>query len=370
MPVYKNEKTGTWEVSYSFKDLPTGKFKKRHKRGFKTKADAKKWERENYCECESQESKTFKELASEWLETIDVSQHTRSIYEDHIVYKFHELNNLKMCDISASDLIKYRKTLNQLEFATSNKNIALSILKRIIKFGNVMYGFPDPSNHISNFKKSSDEVLKEMEVWTPEEFEEFIDCVEGEEFIAFFTFLFWTGCRKGEATALQKCDLVGNSAYIRYSQINKKSGLQPTKTKSKRWVKLDKATKQVIDSLPPTDSSYVFTYKGKPICPTTARDRFVEAIEVSGVKKIRIHDLRHSHATWLISNGINIVAVSKRLGHSTINQTLKTYTHLVNRNEDDMINFIDSYHNRTTNPQMSYITDVSESSMIKPLFND
>ncbi|MBR5340655.1 MAG: tyrosine-type recombinase/integrase [Erysipelotrichaceae bacterium] len=52
-------------------------------------------------------------------------------------------------------------------------------------------------------------------------------------------------------------------------------------------------------------------------------------IKESGVKRIRIHDFRHSHATNLINDGVNIVAVSKRLGHSDITQTFNTYTHLL-----------------------------------------
>ena len=59
--------------------------------------------------------------------------------------------------------------------------------------------------------------------------------------------------------------------------------------------------------------------------------------EYERLKKIRIHDLRHSHATILINNGVNIVAVSKRLGHSDINMTLKVYTHLLEKNADELV---------------------------------
>ncbi|MBW9212967.1 tyrosine-type recombinase/integrase [Trueperella sp. zg.1013] len=76
---------------------------------------------------------------------------------------------------------------------------------------------------------------------------------------------------------------------------------------------------------------------------------FKKAISESGVQKIRVHDLRHSHATWLISEGINIVAVSKRLGHATIEQTLKTYTHLSRNSEEQLIKKINEYNNEYKN---------------------
>ena len=64
------------------------------------------------------------------------------------------------------------------------------------------------------------------------------------------------------------------------------------------------------------------------------------AIKKSGVKKIRIHDFRHSHATLLINQGMNIVAVSKRLGHSDVNITLKIYTHLLEENNEKITNLL------------------------------
>lgn len=71
----------------------------------------------------------------------------------------------------------------------------------------------------------------------------------------------------------------------------------------------------------------------------TARQEII--MQKSGVKKIKIHDFRHSHASYLIANGMNIVAVSKRLGHSDVNMTLKVYTHLFKKNDDEITEFLD-----------------------------
>jgi len=57
----------------------------------------------------------------------------------------------------------------------------------------------------------------------------------------------------------------------------------------------------------------------------------------TGVTHIRVHDLRHSHASMLINMGCNIVLVSKRLGHESVSITLDTYGHLYPTQEDDMI---------------------------------
>jgi integrase len=59
--------------------------------------------------------------------------------------------------------------------------------------------------------------------------------------------------------------------------------------------------------------------------------------EAAGVKHIRIHDFRHTHASLLINEGINIMEVSRRLGHRDIKETLETYSHLYPREEDKAV---------------------------------
>ena len=74
------------------------------------------------------------------------------------------------------------------------------------------------------------------------------------------------------------------------------------------------------------------------------------AIAEADLIRIRIHDLRHSHASSLISEGISIVAVSRRLGHSSIDMTLRVYTHLLEKNDEQLIEFIEkSSHDLLTN---------------------
>ena len=86
-----------------------------------------------------------------------------------------------------------------------------------------------------------------------------------------------------------------------------------------------------------------FLFGGDTSLPITSIDReFKQGIKLSGVKPIRLHDLRHSHATNLINNGANIVAVSKRLGHSSPNITLAIYTHLLKKSEDELIEIMNN----------------------------
>lgn len=72
----------------------------------------------------------------------------------------------------------------------------------------------------------------------------------------------------------------------------------------------------------------------------------VEAIKKAGVKPIRLHDFRHSHATWLFNNGVNILAISRRLGHKDLNTTLRIYTHLLESSDNEMMAKINAFKSR------------------------
>ncbi len=75
-----------------------------------------------------------------------------------------------------------------------------------------------------------------------------------------------------------------------------------------------------------------------PIPYFTARRRKVVVAERAGVKEIRLHDFRHSCASLLINSGANISVVSKYLGHSDINETLNTYSHMFDSALNSVIN--------------------------------
>ena len=123
-----------------------------------------------------------------------------------------------------------------------------------------------------------------------------------------------------------------------------KNGFLPLKVDScERWISLDSRTMEVIAPL--LERADPFVFGGRQSLSISSLQRvFTAAVKASGVPAIRIHDLRHSHATLLINSGVNIVAVSKRLGHASINQTLRTYTHLLQRADDEMLDILEKLH--------------------------
>lgn len=341
MPVYK-DKNNTWYYSFSVKDPLTGKRKHRMKRGFKTKREAQAAEREEIGK-KSQSSMTVRDLISLWEDHTQASRQTIQKHEEHFTIRFADYLDAPIESLTKPVLSRWRADLARDEsFSTTTKNRTISYLKSLLRFASDIYDIDVNTSVLTRLKQTDDESLKEFDVWTPAEFNSFIKHVEYPLYALYFKFLFWTGCRRGEAIALQKPDLKDQSATIKYSQRTQTEGLKPTKKRTIRTIKLDSVLWNEMQPLMQTDGSYVFGgITG--LSPNAIDNIFRKAIQESGVKRIRIHDLRHSHATWLINNGVNIVAVSKRLGHKDVSTTLSVYTHLLESTDNNMIAKIDEY---------------------------
>ena len=190
---------------------------------------------------------------------------------------------------------------------------------------------------------------KEMQVWSSNEFAAFCTNFTGDiVYKTFFRFLFYTGCRKGEALALTKdCVFIEqNKVKINKSLTRKVHDATykittPKNKQSNRTIIIPAfVTEELNNLMSKSDGDFVFGGK-EPLKDRTVDRQFQNAIKAAGIKKIRIHDLRHSHASYLVSQGCSIVSVSKRLGHKDTKETLNTYSHFLPQDEEVMKNLLE-----------------------------
>ena len=187
------------------------------------------------------------------------------------------------------------------------------------------------------------EAKQEMQFWTPEEFAAFIRKVDKPDYKMLFEFLYITGCRRGEALALSWDDIDLDKKTVKINKsvtFKAKDGEKtfkvttPKNVGSNRTVSIPKFLCDDLNEYRRWQSENcagdAFVFCGERPLPATSIAREMEyAIRDAGVKRIRVHDLRHSCASLLIHKGVSIVAVSKRLGHTSIEQTLNTYSHML-----------------------------------------
>ncbi|WP_316381614.1 tyrosine-type recombinase/integrase [Enterococcus faecium] len=199
----------------------------------------------------------------------------------------------------------------------------------------------NPARMVGNIKYKKVKV----DFWTLEEFQKVIsllykgDYYEHYLFICFWL-LFTTGLRIGEAAALQWDDIDFESGLLSvtktlyYKSMNEYKFVDPKTSASIRTVVLDEDTirelkdwrevqKKVLK-----DCNFVLSYNGTPTSKTTLPRALEKLANLAGVHRIKIHALRHSHASLLISMGENPLIIKDRLGHEKIQTTLGTYGHL------------------------------------------
>lgn len=352
MPSYK-DKNGNWYVKYQNKT----------KRGFKTKKEADKYEAQlKVGSLELNSNVSFEVVEKDFLECKKNSVHygTFEKYKaaiDNVIDVYFD-NKKKISQITKLDCRRFHDKLRELDYSTKHKNFLLTVFKAIFKHASLYFDIKEnPSLCLEKFKTTYDEMLKskdkELNIWTVEEFERFVSEIDNPSYKTFFIIMYYTGLRLGEALALKWKDFKDGQLDI-YKSITFKSNVgtyeekEPKNANSIRKVCVGNNIIEILDKYHEREMS-VYGYKDSwfifgrenPLATSTIdriRDR---ACKKANVKRIRIHDLRHSHASYLISNGVNIVAVSRRLGHSDINMTLKTYTHLFKNDEKEITGIID-----------------------------
>jgi integrase len=181
-------------------------------------------------------------------------------------------------------------------------------------------------------------------VWAPAELARFLESAKGDPRYVAFHLAAATGLRRGELLGLRWCDIDEAAGELHVVQaiveVAHQPRISPPKTeRSRRLVALDAKTCELLARHRATvsarrtdmdDQSLVFSSdRGDPIHPALFSYYFQRRVKLAGVRRIRLHDLRHTHATHALQAGIHPKVVSERLGHSTITITLDTYSHVL-----------------------------------------
>lgn len=185
-----------------------------------------------------------------------------------------------------------------------------------------------------------------MDFWTGEEFRKFIDSVMNKRlsYMAFMT-LYWTGMRLGELLALNPKDVDLEKRTITitksYQRLGKKDVITPPKTpKSKRVITIPEFLAADIKDY--IDSSYELQENDRlfPITKYYLEHEMQRGIKESGVKRIRVHDLKHYHVSLLISMGFSAVSIGNRVGHESVDITYR-YAHMFPTEQTQMAKLLD-----------------------------
>jgi integrase len=182
----------------------------------------------------------------------------------------------------------------------------------------------------------------EMTTWTAEELRLFLQFARDDELYPLWFVLATTGMRRGEALGLRWSDVDLDNAQLAVRQTIVEVGGQvlvssPKTARGRRVVALDKSTVEVLeDCARGYEKALIFCKAdGRPLRPSVVSRRFNTLVAKVDLPRIRLHDLRHTHATLALQAGVHPKIVSERLGHATIAFTLDVYSHALHHMQRD-----------------------------------
>lgn len=334
MKAEKDKKTGKWLIQYRYTDWQ-GKRRKSTKRGFATKREAEEWLRNFLIMQKADFDMKFADFWKMYCADMEtrLREHTmrtkKYIVELKILPYF---GNKRVNDITAADIRQWQNELIKIGYSPTYLKTINNQLSAIFNYAVRYYDLKsNPCAKAGSMGKSKAE---EMDFWTGEEFRRFIDSVMNKRlsYMAFMT-LYWTGMRLGELLALNPKDVDLEKRTISitksYQRLGKKDVITPPKTpKSKRVITIPEFLAADIKDY--MDSLYDLQEDDRLFLITKyyLEHEMQRGIKESGVKRIRVHDLRHSHASMLIELGFSPLEIANRLGHEKVETTLNTYAHL------------------------------------------
>lgn len=350
MPSYEQSKTSKkWSVRFREPDEYGIPHQKRLS-GFRTKKEAQ-YAYQDYIE---EQNRIAREKANETPDSPDdmyfetLTELFFKFKEDRVKYSsYYDLHSRvyskivpyfkgkRMKEIKPITILDWQKqTLPSLSYNYTSK--LMTALGAIYRYGEKYHDITNIMNRIDKPRNMSQK--KEMQFWTPDEFNKFYAAADDPTYRLFFLTLYVMGCRRGEAEALTWSDFNPTEATVRISKsvTNKtaKSGWEITTPKnagSNRTLSIPPFLCEMLKSYKaeqPENADFIFG-NTRPLAQTSTDRYFKKTIEKAEIKPIRIHDLRHSCASLLISKGVSIVGVSRHLGHTDVEQTLNTYSHLM-----------------------------------------
>ena len=275
-----------------------------------------------------------------------------SILERNILPFFE---SVKLDKLTLPLLQEWKNDIAKLDLSIVTKKNMYKEFSAMLNFAVKMeFSGTNPLTKLGNFKDAYNFEKPEdkIQYYTVEEFKKFIEAAPKETasdyaYYTFFNIAFYTGMRKGEINALRWSDINGSILSVNRSVAQKIKGKDniftpPKNPSSQRKLQIPKPLLKILKQQKRLQQQEYTKWNEDmlvcggeiPLRDSSLSNKNIEFSKSAGVRTLRIHDFRHTHATLLINEGINAGEIARRLGHSNVTTTLKVYAHLYPREEE------------------------------------
>lgn len=348
MPTYYDENMKSWFCKFYYTDY-TGQRKQKKKRGFKYQREAKAWERTFLEKQQADLNMPFYAFIDIYMEDMGHRLRESTVLNKKYMIELKLIpyfGNLSMSQIKATDIRKWQNEMISYRDA-NNKSYSETYLKSINNqltaiFNYAMKYYDLKENPCRKAGSMGKKHADEMSFWTFQEFSKFIDSIDNQQAYTSFMTLYYTGMRIGELMALTLNDLDFKHGTITINKsiqrINGEDIITPPKTpKSKRVITIPQRLIECLKAYINNVYEISVTDRIFPYTKHFLHRAMIKGCQLSEVKRIRLHDIRHSHASLLIELGFSPLLIADRLGHEKIETTLNTYSHLYPHKQDEVV---------------------------------
>ena len=377
MPATKDEnKNGLWRYQKVVYHPVTGERIVLRKRCFSSKKEAEIAEAVVISEIigyKGESKLPFEDVIQEYLKYKSKRVNLRTLEKLERLFDGFIIPAVKgkdMVKFSNRDATKFYDQLLEHTESSNYRNKIIEKIKSLYIFAEMQYDLS--TNPVRAFKKFKAKKQKRVfQVYSMQEFEQFISTFSEENdyelsIKVFFTILYWAGVRRGECKALKWNDIDFEMDTIRIDEqfINKdpNEGRVCTDDKTENSLRtsyIDKLTMELLnklyslrnDSNTYSKDSYIFLRRdlSNPFADTMIENRNKLHAKKSGIKRIRVHDFRHSFASLNYSLGVDPKTISTQMGHSNLTITLDTYVNLFDDKVKERVDIIDKIRGKNKN---------------------
>lgn len=375
MPITKIQKKRDglqgYRVRVNYTDPDTGAYR-RVERIVYGKAEAAETERQLSAEAKSpaptaDDRLTVAEFVPQFLSYKSAEIRTSSLVTDESRLRLHAIpffGPLRMRAVTPRHVADWVSSLHSKGLAPNTISEVYAITKSMFARAVELRIIPtSPFGRLRRQRKAMPDAPKhDFQYYTAEQFRRFYasaaaavsaakNPIQERQYMMFFVAAFYTGMRPGEILALHWTDIDFPARLIRIRRTySDRYGEGPVKTESSvRDIGIPSHLFDELQvhlrfqrSMPGFSPDFLVCGGPSHLSVYAARNRRSSYAAAAGLPQIRLHDFRHSHASLLVNNGINIQEVARRLGHSNVQVTWSTYAHLYPREEERALTVLDA----------------------------
>ena len=352
------------ETRYKFNaylglDPLTGKEIRTNRRGFKTKKQAQiAYAKITNTGILNTENATFKQVSEQWLALYENTVKPATFIKAEGLFRNHLYPYIGKRKIDSIDLITMQNLITLKSTEIKEFRLLNTYARRVFKYAKPLgYVSEDPTKDVIYPVIREEIVEDDINFWTKEEANAFLEYSKEQMPIIFYTYMrlsIYTGARRGELLALKRSDvnfinktMKINKAYSR-SKLKKYDVSSPKTRASIRTITIDEETIKILKTWKKYQISHIkvtnlndivfSSVNGTYLNVDKPRKWMLKIIKKNDLQRIRLHDLRHTHASLCFEAGMDIKDVQYRLGHADIKTTLNIYVHVTNNKEIESAN--------------------------------